>query len=102
MSLLKKYRTFDEILPQFLAAKQLQVGRKAYLSYTGTSSIFSRWLQGRGASYLVHSKVVDILQLKEHLRHSNLSATEHYVKRILGDKNEAIKTQFPNPLINNL
>ena len=51
-----------------------------------------------GASYLIHSKVLDILQLKEHLRHSNLSATEHYVKRILGDKNEAIKTLFPNPL----
>jgi len=52
----------------------------------------------QGASYLVHSKVVDILQLKEHLRHSNLSATEHYVKKVLGDKNDAIKTQFPNPL----
>jgi integrase len=51
-----------------------------------------------GASYLVHSKVVSIVQLKDHLRHSNLSATEHYVKRILGDKNEAIKTQFPNPM----
>jgi integrase len=51
-----------------------------------------------GASYLVHSKVVDILQLKDHLRHSNLSATEHYVKRILGDNNDAIKTKFPNPL----
>lgn len=51
-----------------------------------------------GASYLVHSRVVDILQLKEHLRHSNLSATQHYIKKIIGDKNEAIKTQFPNPL----
>lgn len=51
-----------------------------------------------GASYLVHSKIVSIVQLKDHLRHSNLSATEHYVKRILGDRNEAIKTQFPNPL----
>ncbi len=51
-----------------------------------------------GASYLVHSKIVDILQLKDHLRHSNLSATEHYVKRLLGDNNEAIKTMFPNPM----
>lgn len=51
-----------------------------------------------GASYLVHSKVLDILQLRDHLRHSNLSATEHYVKKIIGEKNEAIKTQFPNPL----
>lgn len=57
MSLLKKYRTFDEILPQFLAAKQLQVGRKAYLSYTGTSSIFSRWLQGRGLSGRAMKKI---------------------------------------------
>ena len=53
-----------------------------------------------GASYLVHSKIVDILQLKDHLRHSNLSATQHYVKKIIGDKNEAIKTNFPNPLKN--
>ena len=51
-----------------------------------------------GASYLVHSKIVDILQLKDHLRHSNLSATEHYVKRLLGDNNEAIRTSFPNPM----
>jgi site-specific recombinase XerD len=51
-----------------------------------------------GASYLVHSKVLDILELKEHLRHSDLSATQHYVKKVLGDKNEAIRTQFPNPL----
>jgi integrase len=51
-----------------------------------------------GASYLVHSKILDILQLKEHLRHSSLSSTEHYVKKILGEKNNTIKTQFPNPL----
>lgn len=51
-----------------------------------------------GASYLIHSKVVDILQLKEHLRHSNLSATQHYVKKVIGDTNEAIRSQFPNPL----
>jgi len=51
-----------------------------------------------GASYLVHSKILDILQLKEHLRHSSLSSTEHYVKKVLGEKNDAIKTQSPNPL----
>lgn len=55
-------------------------------------------LKHMGASYLVHSKIVDILQLKDHLRHSNLAATEHYVKRILGDRNEAIKMRFPNPM----
>lgn len=51
-----------------------------------------------GASYLVHSRVVDILQLKEHLRHSNLSATQHYVKKVIGQQNNAIKTKFPDPL----
>lgn len=51
-----------------------------------------------GASYLVHSKVLDILELKDHLRHSDLSATQHYVKKVIGDKNDAIRTQFPNPL----
>jgi len=51
-----------------------------------------------GASYLIHSKIIDILELKEHLRHANLGATQHYVKKVLGDRNNAIKTQFPNPL----
>lgn len=51
-----------------------------------------------GASYLVHSKVLDILELKDHLRHSDLSATQHYVKKVLGADNAAIRTQFPNPL----
>lgn len=55
-------------------------------------------LKHTGASYLIHAKVVDILQLKDHLRHSNLSATEHYVKRLVGDRNEAIRTSFPNPM----
>lgn len=51
-----------------------------------------------GASYLIHSKIIDILELKEHLRHANLGATQHYVKKVIGDRNNAIKTQFPNPL----
>jgi len=54
-----------------------------------------------GASYLVHSKVLDILELKDHLRHSDLSATQHYVKKVLGDQNNSIRTQFPNPLLVN-
>lgn len=51
-----------------------------------------------GASYLVHSQTVDIEQLRQHLRHSNLSATQHYVKKVIGQQNNAIKTKFPNPL----
>ena len=51
-----------------------------------------------GASYLVHSQTVDIEQLRQHLRHSNLSATQHYVKKVIGQQNSAIKTKFPNPL----
>lgn len=58
-------------------------------------------LKHMGASYLVHSKVLDILELKEHLRHSDLSATQHYVKKVLGEQNNAIRTQFPNPLLVN-
>jgi len=52
----------------------------------------------QGASYLVHSKLLDILQIKDHLRHSNITMTQHYVKKITSDDNELIKTQFPNPL----
>jgi integrase len=51
-----------------------------------------------GASYLIHSKVVDIMQLKDHLRHANLAMTQHYVKKVSGDHNQALKAQFPNPL----
>ena len=51
-----------------------------------------------GASYLVHSQTVDIEQLRQHLRHSNRSATSHYVKKVIGQHNDAIKTKFPNPL----
>jgi integrase len=51
-----------------------------------------------GASYLVHSRVVDIMQLKDHLRHANLAMTQHYVRKVTGDHNEALKTLFPNPL----
>jgi site-specific recombinase XerD len=51
-----------------------------------------------GASYLVHSQTVDIEQLRQHLRHSNLSATQHYIKKVIGTQNNAIKTKFPNPL----
>jgi len=58
-------------------------------------------LKHMGASYLVHSKVLDILELKDHLRHSDLSATQHYVKKVLGEQNNAIRTQFPNPLLVN-
>jgi len=53
-----------------------------------------------GASYLIHSQTVDIEQLRQHLRHSNLSATQHYIKKVVGHQNNAIKTKFPNPLIN--
>ena len=51
-----------------------------------------------GASYLIHSQTVDIEQLRQHLRHSNLSATQHYIKKVVGHQNNAIKTKFPNPL----
>lgn len=51
-----------------------------------------------GASYLVHSKTVDIEQLRQHLRHSNLSATQHYVKKVIGQHNDAIRKNFPNPI----
>lgn len=51
-----------------------------------------------GASYLVHSQTVDIEQLRQHLRHSNITATAHYVKKVIGHQNNAIKTRFPNPL----
>jgi len=44
MNLFKKFKTFDEILPSFLADIKMQIGAKSYLSYTGKVRVFSDWL----------------------------------------------------------
>ena len=48
MSLLRRYKSFNEVLTAFLPEKEIQVCRKAYLSYTRASDIFKEWLHSRG------------------------------------------------------
>jgi integrase len=50
-----------------------------------------------GAS-LLHMSGISIRELMDHLRHTRLSATEHYLKRHCGIVNERIKLNFPSPI----
>ena len=43
MRLLKKYRSFIDLTRAFLPEKEIQVCRKAYLSYTRASFVFNEW-----------------------------------------------------------
>ena len=45
MNFFRHYKTFDEILPSFLADIKMQIGAKSYLSYTGKTKVFSDWLE---------------------------------------------------------
>ena len=42
MNILRRYKNFGEILTAFLPEKEIQVCRKAYLSYTRTAG-FGDW-----------------------------------------------------------
>jgi integrase len=44
MNLLRKFKTFDELLPLFLADIKIQLKHKSYLTYTGQTKVFSTWL----------------------------------------------------------
>jgi integrase len=50
MSILRKYKTFDEILPDFLVEKRMSMQHKSYLAYPGRCEIFSKWLTEHGLS----------------------------------------------------
>jgi len=43
-------KTFNEILPNFLATKSIALKRTTYLSHVSTSKVFSEWLDSRGLS----------------------------------------------------
>lgn len=49
----------------------------------------------QGASYLI--KIADLKTIQDHLGHSNITSTQHYVKRLSCAVNENIKHNFHNP-----
>lgn len=50
------------------------------------------------ASMLINKKILDMEQLREHLGHSSLLATQKYVKRIGCGINMDIRNSFPSPV----
>lgn len=52
-----------------------------------------------GASVLISSKLLDIEQLRQHLGHAHITATQKYIHRLLGAMNMQLRTNFPNPMI---
>jgi integrase len=52
-----------------------------------------------GASVLIFSKLLDIEQLRQHLGHANITATQKYVHQLMGAMNMDLRTKFPNPMI---
>jgi integrase len=61
---------------------------KEYKLYSGKHS---------GASLLHQTGNVSMIELMNHLGHSSLSSSQHYIKRISGTVNQEIRTQFPSP-----
>ena len=51
-----------------------------------------------GASVLHQSGNVSMRELMDHLRHTKLEATQHYVKRHTGIVNTRIRESFPSPI----
>ena len=57
MNLFKTFKTFDEIMPLFLADIKIQIKHKSFLSYSGTTKVFSEWLTLHGLSSLPLRKI---------------------------------------------
>lgn len=51
-----------------------------------------------GATTLHTSKIVSMVDLMNQLGHSNLTATQHYIKKKSGTINNEIKNNFPSPI----
>jgi len=61
---------------------------KGYKLYSGKHS---------GASLLHQTGNVSMIELMNHLGHSSLSSSQHYIHKLSGTVNQEIRTQFPNP-----
>lgn len=52
-----------------------------------------------GASVLISSKLMDIEELRQHLGHTNITATQKYVHRLVGAMSVQLRKGFPNPTV---
>lgn len=50
MRLFKPYKTFDEILPQFLLEREIELKHRSFINYLGKTTIFSNWLKSKDLS----------------------------------------------------
>lgn len=57
MNIFKKYKTFDEILPSFLAGKKIEINPKSYSGYKGRTKVFSDWLKVNNQSAIPLRKI---------------------------------------------
>ena len=55
-------------------------------------------LKHTGVSFLHNSKIVPLVDIMSQCGHTNLSATQHYIKKITGVINEELKHNFPSPI----
>ena len=53
-----------------------------------------------GAGFLLDVPGITIKDLQEHLGHTNINSTYHYIKKYRGMTSEKIKHSFPNPFPN--
>lgn len=59
MSILRRYKTFDELVPDFLESKRISLQHRSYLAYPGRIEIFSKWLRNKGLSKLSLKKITN-------------------------------------------
>ena len=69
MNLFKTYKTFDQILPDFLEEKKIVLKNKTFVGYVGRMRIFSCWLKEHSLSNTPINKLsnVDIAQFFSYL-----------------------------------
>ncbi len=60
MNLFRRYRTLDEILPDFLSDVSKQIDRRSFQGYLGKTQVFSEWLASQSLSNLPLRKISEI------------------------------------------
>lgn len=50
-----------------------------------------------GAGMMMNSGDFNLKELMEHLRHTDINSTYHYIRRYKGNSSDKIRNQFPNP-----
>jgi hypothetical protein len=59
MEIFKTHKTFNEILPAFLAEKEIELKQKTYMSYAGKTKVFTQWLKNNSLSNVALRKLTN-------------------------------------------